>query len=545
MYKVMIADDEHTIQDGLVSFIDWSALNCEIASLPEDGLQAREQLHARPIDILIADIRMPGLDGLQLAEHVRENQLDTAVILLTGYADFSYAQAAIRAGVTEYIVKNSPLEKIRSAVERAIQLIQYRRDQRVEMENLKTRMNDNLEEAQSKFLHDVACGLYADGRTLMERGAALEIEVNNYFVMAFSVHGCSDRSIDSAGTRNQFISSLRDFLRRTLNNRNPYIVVQAENRAFAVVSSESQDYAAAISKVALVVEQTILMSQSAGGVSLSVGVSDMHYALSELPEAYRDAELANERGMRGEARVPYSCVSYTVSRDERARNRIPWENLSAWIDGLEYKSSEKLDSELGAMLRDHSELTPADLHRIGLQIHAQCCNYSMRESLPILFDRKERLREILTAPSRHAIRSSIRDVVHSVLARRDEEKGREEPLIEKIRQFVVDHFSEDIGLDSIAEQVCLSRSYLSRRFKQEAGRPLSEYINAYRISRAKEYLLNTDNTVSEVSYMVGFHDPSYFSKVFKQYEGITPGSFRVQNNRRVSETSLTTPVHRV
>lgn len=124
MWKVMIADDEPYVREGLEKLISWEALGCKLVYAAENGKELLEQIDKDPPNIVIVDIRMPLVDGLEVAEYIFKNRLRTSVIILTAYADFHYAQKAIQYQVSDYVVKTSALEEIPAAVEKIRQRLE-------------------------------------------------------------------------------------------------------------------------------------------------------------------------------------------------------------------------------------------------------------------------------------------------------------------------------------------------------------------------------------------------------------------------------------
>jgi two-component system, response regulator YesN len=143
MYKVMVVDDEPIVRKGLISFIDWSELECKIVYEASNGIEALNKAAELSPDIIITDIKMPGMSGLELTEKIYKDFPSTKLILLTGYSDFSYAQAAIRYGVVDYVVKASAIENISDAVKKAKKLI-----------NAERTINEKLEKLENMTIED-------------------------------------------------------------------------------------------------------------------------------------------------------------------------------------------------------------------------------------------------------------------------------------------------------------------------------------------------------------------------------------------------------
>lgn len=149
MWKVMIADDEPFVREGLEKLIPWETLGCELIYAAEDGRQLLDQMNKELPDIVIADIRMPRVDGLEVAEYIFNRQLRTGVILLTAYADFQYAQKAIKYQVSDYIIKTSALEEIPAAVDRIRQRLE--KEQMLCYRMVLIRLKKNVENMSQVF----------------------------------------------------------------------------------------------------------------------------------------------------------------------------------------------------------------------------------------------------------------------------------------------------------------------------------------------------------------------------------------------------------
>ena len=155
MYRIMIVDDELIIREGISTFIDWAGLDCQIVHSASDGLEAIEFLQTTCVNIVITDIRMPGKNGLELAEYVQKYAPSTKLIILSGYSDFKYAQEALRHGAFDFILKDNPLSKIENAVRRAISAIQEEQKKQRHFDSIQETIIKNQEELQIKFYQDL------------------------------------------------------------------------------------------------------------------------------------------------------------------------------------------------------------------------------------------------------------------------------------------------------------------------------------------------------------------------------------------------------
>ena len=119
IFKLLVVDDEVTMRKGISNYMNWASIDCQVVGSASDGVEAMEFLKSQPVDIVITDIKMPAADGLEVARFVHENYPRTKVIILTGYADFEYAQTAIKYHVTSFILKPTNKKELFAAVQEA------------------------------------------------------------------------------------------------------------------------------------------------------------------------------------------------------------------------------------------------------------------------------------------------------------------------------------------------------------------------------------------------------------------------------------------
>lgn len=199
MYRVMLADDEPIVRKALQTLIDWKRLGCEVVFVASNGREVLEHMEEEAPDILVTDIRMPGADGIALVKYVKEHELPVQVIILTAYADFSYAQAAVKYGAADYVTKTGALDGLESAVSRCCS--QLEKERRAEGEY-------GREEAVENFLRAVLDGSLYDEEELEQRYRALPLRLENYLVLLFRFRLSPETD---SGTRSRIYKSLSDF----------------------------------------------------------------------------------------------------------------------------------------------------------------------------------------------------------------------------------------------------------------------------------------------------------------------------------------------
>ena len=176
----MIVDDEPILRNGIKNFIDWDSMQCSVCCLAENGADALDQFQLCSPDIVITDIKMPGIDGLELTRRLSEISPQTKVIILTGYSDFSYAQKAIQYSVVDFVVKNNPAPKICAAVKKAISLLEREQKNCQFFGELEEIVSQSYDELKTKLFIDIINQNIFSPEASEQKAAQLGISLSGY-----------------------------------------------------------------------------------------------------------------------------------------------------------------------------------------------------------------------------------------------------------------------------------------------------------------------------------------------------------------------------
>lgn len=405
MYRVMLADDEPIMRKALLTLTDWQALDCEIVFVASNGQEVMDNLQKTKPDILITDIKMPGRDGIELARYIRERRLSVKVIILTAYADFSYAQSALKYGVVDYVTKTGVFDGLIAAVNRAKEAIS---------EEKAAERPKHQQIAVENFFKSVFDGSLYEEEEIKEELAILELKLQEYVVilLKFQVEE-GKRSVKEVH------KSLNNFFAMAFS-ATMLQAIPVERDTFAIILTNSGE--GLMSTITSQSETIIDTMDNFMKLSPYIGISKEHTKTAELRCACREAEEALRHGSERKQRVCFS---------------------------------------------------------------EKCC-------------------ELTAAP-----------VVNT-----------KEMLVEECRQYIEDHFEENIIVTDIARGLGASASYLSRIFKEITGQTIIHTLNQKKVACAKVYLCNTDFKIYEIAEKLGFENATYFSHFFKKYTGVSPKDYK-------------------
>ncbi|AUS97091.1 DNA-binding response regulator [Clostridium thermosuccinogenes] len=533
MYNVMIVDDEAVIRKGLQCFINWSALDCRLVCEASNGIEAIECLKNNDIDIVIADIRMPGLDGLELSKYIHDHYPSTKVIILTAFADFSYAQAAIKYYVVDFIVKTNPTEKIPEAIKKAKELIMRQKEKENQLKLLESKLRENTSEIQEKLIKDIINGIVFPPDLIGKKLAQNGIQLENFFIIVFEISDPSADYSENPEAHNRFIMSVKNFLGMAFKDYHYHLFVMSKNILFIIVSFTKGSASFCTQSLLVTCNEVLAMLDSFMKFTISIGISGMHKSPAEIPQAYNEALEASSSNFYNSNNVSVYASSAGESRksayvqmhkfNDAIVNHIQSGNLNAALEDI---------NKLFQKYRENKE--PIEHIKVSSMLLCSLCfrlpaNLNLNADL-LNINEADIYKQIQQCKSIQSLLDLIVDVIKSISKLTSENKKQYSLIVREVNNFLHNNYNKNINLQSIADHVHVNSSYLSRLFKKETNMSIIDTLNKIRIEKAKQLLMDPRNKVFEVASEVGFDDPTYFTHVFAKYVGMSPKEYRDRSN---------------
>ncbi|MDQ6422403.1 response regulator [Paenibacillus sp. LHD-117] len=529
--NLMIVEDEIRILNSLANNIPWEMHGIEVVAIAENGKDALAILERRMPEILLLDIEMPEMDGLTLAEAVLEREPGTRIIILSGHDDFGYAQRAIGLGVTRYLLKPAGEEEVLSTVLEVADEIRKELSEKHNLIELQRMWRVRLPQLQEDFLRGWVSNRYADWE-LRKHSAELELELRDGLNYAVSV--CEIDPLPEAETR----FSARDMpllqfsLERiakevmppadgwVFNDANGSTVLLFVSRLDETDSDMAKRINARLTRLLNVVKECLKLTASAG-----MGTAG---DLAGVPQSYQQAcQALRQRAIYGNGiAIPYPEVrkserSILLDSDfERQLEIAVYTGEAAKANALIDRYVEKAyaHADSSELVYEHLLYLSGVFTRIiqsqGWPVQKVLSNdYAFFLSLGTLVSKDQ------------IVEWAKRVIVHIAAYLENERKSSSHQLVKQIVETVDRMLEGDLSLHTLAEQMYVNSSYLSRLFKKETGESYSSYVLTRRMERAKELLLG-DTKVYDAAAAVGYHDISYFAKVFRKYWGAAPSDLK-------------------
>lgn len=486
MYKLYIVDDESRVIDGLSSCIAWESHGLEITGASDNGAKAYDDILELMPDIVITDIKMPEMDGIELVNKVHQQFPQIGFIIFSGYNDFYYARKALLSNVVDFLVKPSSTEEILQAVNAAVMKI-----------------------AQHRVIRQVNNGL-SDYRKLLESvflNPVTEIYTKNYYyVILISTHETAnitviEKEVDIEYGGSSIHGSYLDILECHLT------VLESEN----MLEAQEWQY------ISECIRNNLKVYFSTPNDYVVLGISDAK-KLHKLKEGYQEALEAVEYCKW------FSCefglfeeIEYT---DINTASRQMWGELKEACKNNDMEGvTDILVQEFDFFNKIHISRNSLKEFCINAYLkigEAHTDRYSVNPILEMgnLLSVQDAFNYLLNVYRLYFAASAERQNFY---------KNR---IVQKVMKFVHENYRQPISLNDAADNVNKSAGYLSNKFKKEAGVSFTQYVTDYRILKAKELLISTNMKVKEIAVYVGFQDEQYFSLVFKKECGLTAGGYR-------------------
>ncbi len=537
-YRVLIVDDEAIIRKGLIQFIDWQQAGCQVIAEAGDGDEAWIKiLQIRP-DIVIADIRMPGLDGLELARRVSQLGPGTQVILLTGYADFQYAQLAIRYQVVDFLLKPTQPAMVLAAVARAVRQLQLVS----EHQNLALSLAAKCQAYDQLRLEKCLLGLITDQTCCeQELSGLLEHRYQGFYLLMLEAWPLSDSGergdpSDGAGESGgkPERSGLLHLVNQSFADYQHDVVALRDNQLVVIVNLG--DYQLEQLQAMMETSQDMVnLASGFLGLCLNIGLSHFHDHWSQIGLASREAAdalaFANGAAQAGSVNPPRTAAAQSL--DPVPLQATIQDILGHIREGETSLAESRLDAWFQVM---QTSAVPLDgIKEACILLTSLCASHlaNFNLSLGDLGASSQQIfTRLLNAASLHALQDILQpSVVAAANLLKFENRGSNS-IVVKAMNYLNEHYAEPISLRQLADHVHVSPSYLSRLFHRQTGQTIVEVSKRIRLDQACQLLRTTELKHYEIAERVGIDDPAYFAQLFRKHTGLSPSEYRQRNTPR-------------
>lgn len=543
MLKLMAVDDEQIVLDSIRFLVEREVEDFTLVATARSGREAILKAEETVPDLILMDIRMPGIDGLEAIREIKQRLPAMRFIIISAYEQFGYARQAIELGVLDYVVKPLKRQMLRDILAKAaLELERERRRRQRDLENLE-KLEKLMPVLEQGFIHSILLHRELGGEIEKYRDL-FDLSSSHAYMMVIEMQDPMAAGQENAiGTGIRAQSLYPSVCERLRSHRvalvGPLIVnridacLMVDARASSGLLQEDlqdatrpdrmddagNEYQQRLSAISLA-EDLLAMLSGHEGLSCRIGIGGLH------PVA--DMVASHDEAIRALHLAPNGGIVHIMDVRPAEPGTMDWIRFEqGLLTGLEEGDEAGLAGLLERIFAEMSVLDPKARNKLiewMVVAHRVAAENDVREDR--MLDCQTYLSELLGISSESLFRDWYVQRIQLLAARiREARSGKTSRIIETARRILEAEFATEISLEGLANRVNLSPRYFSRLFKDETGTNFIDCLTTLRIDKAKELMRKTDKSVKEICYEVGYSDPNYFSRLFRKQTGVTPTEF--------------------
>jgi two-component system, response regulator YesN len=522
-YKAFFVEDEIVTREGIRDNVDWKGNGFEFSGEAPDGEMALPLLQAAQPDLLITDIKMPFMDGLELCRIVRERMPWMKVVILSGHDEFEYAQKAINLGVTEYLLKPVTANDLHQVLQRIAAQLDREKQEQAHLEKLRHQVEENQAALREKLLLNLVVGAVSSAEAI-EKGHLLGLDLVAGYYLALVIQ------IDLRTPLEPFdyhqYQRAQHAIAAPLETQPDVFLIKKDVEELVIIIKGNTADELLVRKEQLA--QAIRQQATVSSCNVTIGCGAPKQHITDIYQSFVEAVVEAQSAGPRDATGPLGNVG---------KAELLKINKSAVENYLRCGVKEDFADFFDTFIRPLGEAALKSYmvkNYLVMDIVLTTAKFvtelggNLDQTVPDLGTIEAVLAEVKTFEQ---FREQIQKILTSALVFRDSRASSQHILmLRNVHDYIDHHYSDsNLSLNEVASQVNLSPSHFSTVFSQETGQTFKEYLTEIRIRKAKELLRSTTLRSSEISYEIGYNDPHYFSYVFRKQTGLSPKEYRLQS----------------
>ncbi|WP_024831299.1 response regulator [Ruminiclostridium josui] len=538
MFRLLVVEDEEMIRNKIIYNTNWKEHGFVEVFQASNGKEALDIVRKNNIDIVITDIQMPEMNGIELIREIKGLNRGIKCIIITAYAEFEYAKESVRLHVNDYILKPFKSKDLLDIVKKLLEEIIRERNERVEVENLRRQLRENKKALREKLFNDLLSNSYiGDIESDLNYLELSELKDRDYFIAVININNFMELireedeeqkyivNLSFYNLVTKFLSSFERDSSETNEDKLVYSVINYKIDQLVIVAHEDID------KFIPAFEDLIKSGRLELGFSITIGIGNKYKNLTDMHISYREACSAALLD-----RVYGRDIIY-IFNDLNFGNKVYSKQLHILVDTKLYddlkigafpeikkdiveiitqiKSSKLELDAINTIIYNIVLLSCKTINELGYDVFE-----IMGEDFNLHFDVKEINNLVQLEEWLLSFFYKINEYINQ------KRSNRNEKLLSKVKDYVDRNYSENITLTSISKDFGISSGYLSVLFNDHIGQNFIDYLTNLRIQSAKNLLKSTDLKIYEIADRVGYRDAYYFSTAFKKIVGINPTDYR-------------------
>ncbi|MGL4654320.1 MAG: response regulator [Sarcina sp.] len=501
MLKVMLVDDENLIVEGLKNIIEWDELGLEVVQTANDGEEAIKKFKENPVDIVVTDINMPRVTGLELLKGLKEINDNVRFVVLSGYDAFSYAKKAIELGVKSYLLKPVDEEELENTLKSIVDDINNgkQREQKLTIKNGKI-----IDFINSKI----------NIEELMEFSSIMKIkfDANSYRV-----------SNILAGSEN--VDKVMACIKANIFSA--FEIVPSHDGSIVLINSfNSQNSEEGIKEFYEIIKNTV---KDELGCEIFISVGSMVTEVENIPQSFRESRNAKKYVLV----EGYNKVLFSEDIDTSNFESIDFKKEIDSINKLVIEKNKDAVTKYMLDIFENKNLTPKQIYDFSIKVVILIDDILKEFKLENKYGRESlssAIVDLCSEDTRENIERFLITELEELIKVISDNVQVYSPVVQQVVKMINEEYKEELSLKTLAAKYRINSSYLGQIFSKEVGISFSEYLNKVKNTKAKDLILNTNMKINNIAKEVGYTDTSYFYRKFKKYYGVCPSTLREMKN---------------
>ncbi|NSA99661.1 two-component system response regulator YesN [Clostridium beijerinckii] len=534
LYRIMIVDDEEEIRLGIIKRIDWEANGFIVVGDAENGQDALEKAEKLQPDVIMTDIKMPFMDGLELGKKLVELMPSTKIIVFSGCDDFEYAHKAIKINVVEYVLKPINSAELIEVLVRLKEQLDREYNEKRNLETLYKHYIKSLPVIREQFLVGAIEGRINEEQwheQMEELGIDFKYKhLTVGIIQADGTLSFEENLNNFSGQKESALTpiSIKKIVDENMGKYCKFISFIYSGMVIVMGNFEKKEdillFIKGINEVCKVYKR--IMS-----LTIFAGIGYVYSNPSQIRFSYRTAQNALDyRFILGAGKAIYID---DVEPDNSIQLQLDEKEERSMLNAIKISSEDEISEAIDSLFKKTEDLLlPFNQYRIYLM---EIMTSLLKLVQTYAFDIEEIFGENFNAYSYLESFNSIHEVKKWIIEKairinsyiKRERINSSMMLIEKAKQYIKENYSDyDVSVEKLCSKLHVSPTYFSTMFKKETGTSFVNYLTATRLEEAVKLLNTTDDKTYMIAEKVGYPEANYFSYVFKKQFGVSPSKYR-------------------
>ena len=505
MFKVMLVDDENLIVEGLKNIIDWDNLGLEVVNTASNGEEAIRKFKELPVDIVITDINMPKVTGIELLRSLKDLNDDVKFIVLSGYDEFSYAKSAIELGVKSYILKPVNEEELEEALLSIIEEV-----------NKEKKKEKGLLEKNNKLIDFLGGRVGIDEIIDIKDIITLDFNSNSYIASNISF-----KADDIESVIENIDNTIREY-----EDKNFEIIRNYDSSIVLIKSLSSDISRESLKEYFELIKNTIKEDLN---IDVFISVGNIVDSAKSISESYRECRKIKKHILsKGYGNIVFFDEILGIKEEKK--------DFKKEIEEINKLIIEKKPKEIETYIKDifeNQDLTPKNIYDFSIKVlfltdevlsEFKLSNKYTRESL------SSTIVDLCNEDTRVNIENFLITELCELIKIVSNNANQYSPVVQQVINLINEDYKNELSLKTLSAKYNINSSYLGQIFTKEVGCSFSDYLNKVKNTKAKELILTTNMKINNIAKEVGYTDTSYFYRKFKKYYGVCPSTLREMKN---------------